>query len=192
MLRIIAGLLKRQKTVIWIAHKLETILDTEEVFVLDGGVIVEQGVPSELLKSSQSILYRLMHKQSDSKGRRLRDAARIENRTTTRLSDAAVSGSRGHGLFTMGIRSSEMYGDYFSLAKQYQQYQLVRSLSAPPPRRLEESDDGAALGPSPLHPEEAIGEFSDLVRQHRLRRAYSEPPAVSASETDGFYTERNA
>lgn len=192
MLRIIAGLLKRQKTVIWIAHKLETIVDAEEVFVLDGGVIVEQGVPSELLKSSQSIMYRLMHKQSDSKGRRLRDAARIENRTTTRLSDAGTSGSGGHGLLTMGIRSSEMYGDYFSLAKQYQQYQLVRSLSAPPPRRLEESDDGAALGPSPLHLEETIGEFSDLVRQYRLRRAYSEPPAVSASETDGFYTERNA
>lgn len=192
MLRIIAGLLKRQKTVIWIAHKLETIVDAEEVFVLDGGVIVEQGVPSELLKSSQSIMYRLMHKQSDSKGRRLRDAARIENRTTTRLSDAGTRGSGGHGLLTMGIRSSEMYGDYFSLAKQYQQYQLVRSLSAPPPRRLEESDDGAALGPSPLHLEETIGEFSDLVRQYRLRRAYSEPPAVSASETDGFYTERNA
>ena len=64
MLRIIAGLLKRQKTVIWIAHKLETIVDAEEVFVLDGGVIVEQGVPSELLKSSQSRLCRFASRRA--------------------------------------------------------------------------------------------------------------------------------
>lgn len=43
------------KTVIAIAHHLQTILDFDRVFVLDKGEIIESGSPKELLDTSGSV-----------------------------------------------------------------------------------------------------------------------------------------
>lgn len=54
----IAGL-KGKITVIAIAHRLSTILDFDKVVVLDGGKIIEQGVPRELLQDTNSHFYKV-------------------------------------------------------------------------------------------------------------------------------------
>lgn len=43
-----------KKTVIAIAHRLETVIDFDRVIVLDNGEIVESGNPKELLATSGS------------------------------------------------------------------------------------------------------------------------------------------
>lgn len=43
-----------KKTVIAIAHRLETILDFDRVFVLDKGRIIESGNPKDLLQTAGS------------------------------------------------------------------------------------------------------------------------------------------
>ena len=161
MLKLVAGLLSREKTVIWIAHKLETVLDADEVVVLDGGVIVEQGAPAALLRDSQGILHRLMRTSSGPGGAGWRRDA------VGGGPDAAGGGAAPSPLALVG--GAGVYGDYLSLARQYQQSQLVRSLSAPPPG-LGRGDGGA----SPPGTEPALGgDAADRI----LRRAYSEPPA---------------
>ncbi|WKX90939.1 hypothetical protein Q1695_009632 [Nippostrongylus brasiliensis] len=44
-------------TVITIAHRLNTILDYDKVLVMEGGRIVESGVPQQLLANKQSLFY---------------------------------------------------------------------------------------------------------------------------------------
>ena len=39
------------KTSIVIAHRLSTVMDADEILVLDGGVVVERGTHTELLPS---------------------------------------------------------------------------------------------------------------------------------------------
>ena len=38
------------RTIIAVAHRLETILDFDRVVVLDQGLLVEEGLPSQLLQ----------------------------------------------------------------------------------------------------------------------------------------------
>ena len=47
------------KTIISVAHRLDTILDFDRIVVLDRGQIVEDGLPSELLSrdSAFKVLY---------------------------------------------------------------------------------------------------------------------------------------
>ena len=42
----------KNKTIIAVAHRLETILDFDRIVVLDQGAIVEQGTPRDLLERS--------------------------------------------------------------------------------------------------------------------------------------------
>lgn len=48
-----------QKTILVVAHRLDTILDFDRIVVLDKGQIVEDGSPSELLSrdSAFKVLY---------------------------------------------------------------------------------------------------------------------------------------
>lgn len=41
--------LRGDVTIVWIAHRLSTVIDADRVWVMDGGAIIEQGPPAELL-----------------------------------------------------------------------------------------------------------------------------------------------
>ena len=47
-------------TVITIAHRVQTIVDSDRVIVMDNGRIIEFDTPTNLLKSSQSTFARLV------------------------------------------------------------------------------------------------------------------------------------
>lgn len=49
-------------TVLTIAHRLKTVLDSDKIMVMEGGCVVEFGRPEELLKDTQGYFYRLMQK----------------------------------------------------------------------------------------------------------------------------------
>jgi len=51
--------LRGEVTIIAIAHRLSTVLDFDKLLVLEGGKIVEVGVPRELLKDPNSHFYKL-------------------------------------------------------------------------------------------------------------------------------------
>ncbi len=53
--------LKGQMTVIVIAHRINTIMRTDLVFILDRGKLVESGHPNNLLKDENSYLHRIYH-----------------------------------------------------------------------------------------------------------------------------------
>jgi ABC-type multidrug transport system fused ATPase/permease subunit len=60
----------KDRTIIAVAHRLETILDFDHIVVLDGGVIVEQGAPSVLLQGSSAFkgLYNAYRKERSADG----------------------------------------------------------------------------------------------------------------------------
>ena len=49
------------QTVLTIAHRINTILDSDRVMVMSGGEIVEFASPARLLKNKQSMFYSLVH-----------------------------------------------------------------------------------------------------------------------------------
>ena len=49
----------KNSTVITIAHRIKTIIEYDRIFVLDKGVLVEQGSPKNLLKNKQGSFYKL-------------------------------------------------------------------------------------------------------------------------------------
>ena len=51
--------LKGKMTVLVIAHRLSTINNAHKLLALDGGKIVEQGKPEELLKDKDSYFYKI-------------------------------------------------------------------------------------------------------------------------------------
>lgn len=51
------------KTIIAIAHRLNTIMDFDRIVVMDAGRIVEIGVPGELCKTEGSLFKVLIEKQ---------------------------------------------------------------------------------------------------------------------------------
>jgi ATP-binding cassette, subfamily C (CFTR/MRP), member 1 len=63
----------RNSTIITIAHRIDTILTSDRILVLDKGQIVELDSPDHLLKNSDSI-FRKLYKESQN-----RDSADIAN-----------------------------------------------------------------------------------------------------------------
>ena len=55
------------KTVIMIAHRLRTVVDADQILVLDNGRLVEHGTHDELMKKS-GLYHKLFHIQQESLG----------------------------------------------------------------------------------------------------------------------------
>lgn len=51
------------RTSICIAHRLTTVIDADEIFVLQGGRIVERGTHPELLATANSVYAKLWNTQ---------------------------------------------------------------------------------------------------------------------------------
>lgn len=51
------------RTSIAIAHRLSTVMDSDEIFVIESGKLAEQGSHSALLSNPQSIYHRLWSTQ---------------------------------------------------------------------------------------------------------------------------------
>lgn len=64
--KVIAQLVKN-KTVIMIAHRLKTVVDADQILVLDDGRLVEQGTHHQLMKKN-GCYYKLYHIQQESLG----------------------------------------------------------------------------------------------------------------------------
>jgi ATP-binding cassette subfamily B protein len=64
--------LVQHKTLIMIAHRLQSIMGADEILVLDRGHIVEQGKHAELLEQ-QGIYARLWNDQQQARGWRFRE-----------------------------------------------------------------------------------------------------------------------
>lgn len=52
-------------TMVIIAHRLTTVMETDRIVVIDKGTIAEEGTPQDLLKNEQSYFYRLTHLQTE-------------------------------------------------------------------------------------------------------------------------------
>ena len=52
-------------TIVIIAHRLTTVMETDKIIVVDKGKIAEEGAPQELLKDENSYFYRLTHLQTE-------------------------------------------------------------------------------------------------------------------------------
>ncbi|XP_054158572.1 ATP-binding cassette sub-family C member 4-like [Oppia nitens] len=63
-------------TVITIAHRLNTIIDSDKVLVLDEGKVIEYGIPYILLKSGNSLFARLVSQTGNRMANRLRQMAK--------------------------------------------------------------------------------------------------------------------
>ena len=55
------------KTVIMIAHRLRTVVDAGQIFVLDNGKLVEHGTHEKLMKKN-GLYHKLFHIQQESLG----------------------------------------------------------------------------------------------------------------------------
>lgn len=53
--------LKGKVTVLVIAHRLSTVMNSDRIIVIDNGQLVESGVPDELIKNTDSYLYKSYH-----------------------------------------------------------------------------------------------------------------------------------
>lgn len=74
----------KDKTIITVAHLLHTIMDYDRIMVMDGGSIIEMGVPSELLENPRGHLSRLVKATGKASSQRLTEIANgIKNVTDT-------------------------------------------------------------------------------------------------------------
>ena len=54
------GGLQHQRTLLIIAHRIDTVLDCDRILVLDSGRIIEQGAPRHLLLQQDGVFARMM------------------------------------------------------------------------------------------------------------------------------------
>ena len=59
--------LTHDKTVIMIAHRLRTVVDADQILVLDNGRLVEHGTHDDLMKKN-GLYHKLFHIQQESLG----------------------------------------------------------------------------------------------------------------------------
>ena len=57
------------RTQIVIAHRLSTVMNAEQILVLDGGEIVERGTHKELLQINNGVYFQLWNAQQDQRGK---------------------------------------------------------------------------------------------------------------------------
>ena len=50
---------KRKITVLIIAHRLSTVINSDRLIVIEGGKIIEQGIPQKLLKNKESYFFKV-------------------------------------------------------------------------------------------------------------------------------------
>ena len=53
----------KNKTVLTIAHRINTVIDYDKILVMDKGCIIEFDEPQNLLKNNKSLFYKMYHKQ---------------------------------------------------------------------------------------------------------------------------------
>ena len=56
--------LLERKTVLVIAHRMRTVMSADNIVVLDGGRVAEQGKPSELMEREDSLFKKMVELQS--------------------------------------------------------------------------------------------------------------------------------
>ena len=61
----ILSTIKENLTVIVIAHRLKTIIDADQILVMDGGRVKEIGAPVELLKNDEGAFFALVNSTGD-------------------------------------------------------------------------------------------------------------------------------
>ncbi|XP_043965411.1 ATP-binding cassette sub-family C member 4-like isoform X2 [Gambusia affinis] len=72
----------RECTVLTIAHRLNTIIDSDRILVLDGGIIQELDRPFALLQNQDSALYRLVQQTGRAEAAALLESARQSDQRT--------------------------------------------------------------------------------------------------------------
>lgn len=59
----------QDRTIIMIAHRLDTLLDFDKIAVLDGGALVEIGAPAQLLANQNGAFSKLYRLDKSRKGK---------------------------------------------------------------------------------------------------------------------------
>ena len=57
----------KHTTVITIAHRLNTVINSDKVLVLNNGELVEYGTPEKLMSDKFSYFYKLLHERNSLK-----------------------------------------------------------------------------------------------------------------------------
>merc|ERR1712070_647968 len=84
------------RTVMTIAHRLETIIDYDSILVMDAGRVAEHGHPGELLQKSDGLFSTMVNQQGASKASELRK--RIETKAWGKDAVSATNGGqKQHG-----------------------------------------------------------------------------------------------
>ena len=74
-------------TVLTIAHRLHTIIDSDRVLVLDAGKVIEFDLPYNLLQNSEGTFYDMVETTGKGMSEMLKEMASLVNETKTKARD---------------------------------------------------------------------------------------------------------